>query len=62
MRGKLGPDEKDVKKIGILGRILEYTAWGISWRADPRHRKIILGHFGFVPETKHLSTTGSREG
>ena len=28
LRGKLGPDEKDIKKIDILGRILEYTHHG----------------------------------
>ena len=60
VRGRLGPDEKDIKRIDILGRILEYRSWGLSWRADPRHRKMVLEHFGFIPETKHLTTTGNK--
>ena len=61
IRGRLGPDEKDIKRIDILGRILELEKWGCSWKADPRHRKLVLQHFGFDNSTKHLQTNGVKE-
>ena len=60
-RGRLGPDEDDVQTIDILGRVLEYHPWGISWKADPRHRKMLLEHFGFNGQTKNLTRNGSKE-
>ena len=47
IRGRLGPGQKDVQEIDILGRVLKYESWGCTWQADPRHRKMILTHFGF---------------
>ena len=61
VRGKLGPDANDVKSIDILGRLIKYEEWGLSWSADPRHRKMIMEHFGFGPETKVLTRTGNKE-
>ena len=46
-RGFPGPSKGDVKEIDILGRALKYTEAGITWQADPRHRKMILEHFWF---------------
>jgi hypothetical protein len=60
-RGRLGPDKGDVQEIDILGRIVGYHEWGISWKADPRHRKMILEHFGFSGETKSLTKNGYKE-
>ena len=57
VRGRLGPDEGDLKQIDILGRIIRYEEWGLSWQADPRHRTMIMEHFGFGPTTKTLTTT-----
>ena len=50
-RGTLGPGEGDVKEIDMLGRVLKYTEAGITWQADPRHRKLILEHLGFDKQT-----------
>ena len=61
IRGPLGPSSEDVQEIDILGRILKYEAWGCSWQADPRHRKMILEHFGFNHLTKAVTTTGVKE-
>ena len=60
-RGTLGPGPDDVQKIDMLGRILQYHSWGLSWQADPRHRKMILEHFGFNDETKALSKNGYKD-
>jgi hypothetical protein len=60
-RGVLGPDESDVQEIDMLGRILTYKSSGISWKADPRHRKMILEHFGLNAETKVLSRNGVKD-
>ena len=61
VRGRLGPDTEDLKEIDILGRVLRYENWGISWRADPRHRKMILEYYGFGSDTKGLSKTGDKD-
>ena len=53
-RGRLGSGPKDVKEIDILGRKLQLHEWGISWEADPRHRKILMEHFGLDDESKAL--------
>ena len=60
-RGTLGPDNSDVQEIDILGRILGYHSWGISWKADPRHKKMILEHFGFNDNTKSLRKNGYKD-
>ena len=62
VRGRLGPDEKDVQEIDLLGRTIKYEAWCLYWQADPRHRKmIILEHFGLDESSKVLSKTGDKE-
>ena len=60
-RGTLVPSEGDVKKIDILGRVLKYTPSGITWQADPRHRKMILEHFGFNEQTKSVTKNGVKD-
>ena len=61
VRGRLGPGPSDVRSIDILGRVLEYESWGVSWKADPRHRKMIIDHFGFNDKTKAVTVTGIKE-
>ena len=61
VRGRLGPGINGVRSIDILGRVLEYERWGSSWEADPRHRKIIVNHFGFNDKTKVVTTTGVKD-
>ena len=57
----LGPEEKDSKEITILGRIVRWMVWGIEFEADPRHRKLVLEHFGFDEGSRELSVTGAAE-
>ena len=47
VRGLLGPEEGDDKHVVILGRHVRWTAEGIQYEADPKHRKLIMEHFGF---------------
>ena len=47
IRGLLGMDEGDDKEVVILGRLVRYTASGIEYEADPKHREILMEHFGF---------------
>ena len=60
-RGRLGGGPKDVQDIVILGRIVKLHSWGLSWQADPRHREMILEHFGMDERTKSLSKNGYKE-
>ena len=61
IRGRLGPGEADCKEIDVLGRVIKFESWGCTWRADPRHRKLVFEHFGFNEKTKSLTTTGSKD-
>ena len=51
-RGVLGLGEEDVKEIDMLGRVLKYTETGISWQADPRHRRMMFEHCGLIIKQK----------
>ncbi len=57
-RGRLGFGPKDVRKIDILGRVIELTEKGIKWSGDPRHQQLLEDHFGMKPDTKVLSKNG----
>ena len=61
VRGRLCPGPQDVREMGVLGRILNYEEWGCSWKADPRHRRMIIEHFGFNELTKSVTTTGVKD-
>ena len=61
VRGRLGPGPQDVREMDILGRILNYEECGCSWKADPRHRRMIIEHFGFNESTKSVTTTGVKD-
>ena len=61
VRGRLGPEESDQKEISILGRRVAWRTWGISYEADPRHRKLITEYFGFDATSRKLTTNGSKE-
>ena len=54
VRALLGPKETDDKHVVILGRHVRWTADGIEYEADPKHRKLIMEHFGFDDESSHL--------
>ena len=45
-----------VQSIRVLGRIVEWTANGITWRADPRHAELIRKSFGVT--SRSVTTPG----
>ena len=57
-RGRLGSGREDVRRIDILGRIVEWTEEGVKWSGDPRHQRILEEHFGMNADTKVLSKNG----
>jgi hypothetical protein len=60
-RGRLGFGPNDVRKIDMLGRIIELTNEGITWQGDPRHQKLLEEYFGMDENTKVLSKNGYDE-
>ena len=62
LRATLGPEPKDDKEVVILGRIVRYTESGIEYEAGPKHRRLILEHFGLGEGSKEiLRTNGEKE-
>ena len=51
----------DDKEVVILGRVVRWKEWGVEFEADPRHRQILLDHFGFTEESGAAAFNGSRE-
>ena len=60
-RGILGPPgyHDCVQSIRVLGRIVEWTADGITWEADPRHAELIRKSFGVT--SRSVTTLGVRD-
>ena len=46
MRGVLGPESGDVKKIDILNRTLDWKHDGIENKADDKHASILIDEIG----------------
>ena len=44
-----------------MGRIVRWKSWGIEYEADPKHRNILMDHFGFEEGSKGLVKNGDRE-
>ena len=61
VRALLGPEEGDDKSIVLLARHVRWTAEGIEYEADPKHRKLIMEHFGFDDESSHLVFNGGKD-
>ena len=57
-RGRLGFGPNDVRKIDILGRVVELTDQGIVWKGDSRHQQLLEEHFGMKADTKVLNKNG----
>ena len=55
VRAILGPESNDDKEVTILGRVVRWKSWGIECEADPRHREILMEHFGLNGASKSLS-------
>ena len=61
LRAILGPDAKDDKEVVMLGRMVKYCKWGISYEADPKHRRLLMERFGFEENSKGLAGNGDKE-
>lgn len=55
VRGVLGPEAKDDKKIMILGRELVWGEFGLEYEADRKHAKMICEAIGLEEWSKGLS-------
>jgi hypothetical protein len=60
-RGRLGMGPKDLRKIDMLGRVIEVDESGITWAGDPRHTEILKEYFGMNDQTKALNRNGYEE-
>ena len=45
----------------ILGRTVTWTEEGLEWKADPKHRQMILDYFGFDEGTRPLTVNGDKD-
>ena len=61
LRAILGPGKNDEKEVVIFGRIVKWTAEGIEYEADPKHRRIVLEYFGFQDNTRPLVNNGEKD-
>ena len=59
-RGRIGPEESDLKEIRILNRIVTWTDRGITYEADQRHVEICLQEVGLEAHSKTISTPTDR--
>eukprot|EP00973_Karenia_brevis_P088896 12328876-Karenia_brevis.AAC.1 len=60
-RAVLGPDPNDDKEVTMLDRIVRWVEEGIEYKADPKHRRIILEYFGLNSKTKPMFMNGDKE-
>ena len=61
VRGIMGDGANDTKEIVILGRVVRWKEWGIEYEADPKHRTMIMDHFGFEEGSRALSCNGDKK-
>ena len=61
VRALLGPEDGDDKHVVILGRHVRWTANGLEYEADPKHRKLIMEHFGFDEDSSGLVYNGEKD-
>ena len=57
----LGPPgyHDTVQSIRVLGRVVEWTADGITWEADPRHAELVRKSFGVTGRS--VTTPGVKD-
>ena len=61
VRGIVGGGPKDDKEIVILGRLVQWGTDGIRYQADPKHRRLLLEHFGLDENSRSLKSNGEKE-
>ena len=57
----MGREAGDDKHVIILGRHVRWTADGIEYEADPKHRKMVMEHFGFGEDSSYLVFNGEKD-
>ena len=57
----LGPEANHVQETKVPNRALRWTAAGIEYEADPKHRDLILEFFGFCENSKTSKYNGHKE-
>ena len=57
-RGRWGFGPNDVRKIDMLGRVIELAQEGITWRGGPRHFDLLQEYFGMDDKSKVLTKNG----
>ena len=58
LKGRLGPEEGDLKEVRVLNRILQITSRGIHYEADPRHVELLSKALGLDQGAKSAVTPG----
>ena len=61
VRGKLGLDKKDDKKIRILNRCVKYHPDYITYEADPRHAEIMVKELVLDKTSSVITSPGQKE-
>lgn len=61
VRGVLGTDPGDAKKISLLNREIEITEAGLTYRADPKHAELIWEKLGLRRDSRGSTTAFVRE-
>ena len=56
----MGPDPHDDKEVVNLGRVIRWTTEGVEFEADPRHRRVLLEHFGFDDSSSAAANNGDK--
>ena len=61
IRAMIGGEIQDDKEVVILNRLLRWTPSGLEYEADPRHRSVLLEHFGLNGgNVRGLTQNGSK--
>ena len=61
VRGRIGPDENDLKIMTILNRKIEWLSWGIRITADQKHAEKMLEHFDLGEDSTSVNSPGKKE-
>ena len=62
VRGIMGPEVHDLKKIDILNRTVEWRSDAIVYKADPKHAKIIVEALGLDNRSNESNVPGKTSG
>ena len=61
VRAILGREVGDDKHVIVLGRHARWTADGIEYEANPKHRKLLMDRFVFDEDSSHLVSNGEKD-